>query len=58
VRFPKTLQEFQTRFPDEKACREALRRARWPRGFECPRCQGRRSAWIATRRLEQCAECR
>jgi transposase-like protein len=58
MRFPKTLQEFQTRFPDEEACWEALRRARWPRGFECPRCQGRRSSWIATRRLEQCAECR
>lgn len=58
MRFPRTLQEFQARFPDEAACWEALRQARWPQGFVCPRCQGRRSAWIATRRLEQCSACR
>ena len=28
--FPKTLQEFQAAFPDEEACWEALRGARWP----------------------------
>jgi transposase-like protein len=56
--FPKTLQEFQAAFPDEQACWHALRRARWPAGFVCPRCEGRRSSWIATRRLEQCTACR
>lgn len=58
MRFPKTLQEFQAAFPDEEACWQALRRARWPRGFVCPRCGSRRSSWIATRALEQCAGCR
>jgi transposase-like protein len=40
------------------ACIEYLRRARWPNGFECPRCKGRESVTIATRRLEQCKKCR
>lgn len=56
--FPKTLQEFQAAFPDEDSCWRALRRARWPKGYVCPRCGGRRSSWIATRALEQCARCR
>jgi len=56
--FPTTLQEFQTIFPDEQACWEALRRARWPKGFVCPRCGHEASSWISTRRLEQCRSCR
>ena len=56
--FPTTLQEFQAAFPDEQACWEALRRARWPKDFVCPRCGHEVSSWIATRRLEQCCRCR
>jgi hypothetical protein len=56
--FPATLQEFQAIFPDEQACWEALRRARWPKGFVCPRCGHEASSWISTRRLEQCCGCR
>lgn len=58
MEFPKTLQEFQARFPDEEACWTALREARWPDGFICPRCGHDRSAWVSTRRLEQCGACR
>jgi hypothetical protein len=56
--FPKTLIEFQAMFADEESCWLALRRARWPRGFRCPRCGGSESSWITTRRLEQCSGCR
>ncbi len=56
--FPKTLQEFQAAFPDEEACWDRLRRARWPDGFVCPRRAERGSSWISTRRLEQCQHCR
>ncbi len=56
--FPKTLQEFQAAFPDEQACWQALREARWPQGFVCPRCGSQASSWISTRRLEQCRRCR
>ncbi len=58
MKFPKTLQEFQATFPDEQACWETLRQARWPAGFACPRCGHGESSWISTRRLEQCRGCR
>jgi len=38
MRFPSTLLEFQTQFPDEARRWAYLRQARWPRGFLCPRC--------------------
>ncbi|MBW2395410.1 MAG: transposase, partial [Deltaproteobacteria bacterium] len=41
MRFPRTLIEFQDQFPDDAHCWAYLRRARWPHGFECPRCGGR-----------------
>ena len=58
MEFPRTLIEFQERFPDEASCWAFLRRARWPRGFVCPRCRSRGSHFIRTRRLEQCKGCR
>lgn len=58
MEFPKTLQEFQARFPDDGACWEALRRARWTGGFRCPRCGHRKSSWLEKRRLAQCQACR
>ena len=58
MEFPRTLLEFSEVFPDEMACWRALRRARWPRGFRCPRCGHRRSSHLVKRRLEQCCRCR
>ena len=58
MRFPSTLLEFQSQFPDDDHCWAYLRRARWPRGFLCPRCGGRGSHFLASRRLEQCRVCR
>lgn len=58
MKLPKTLLEFQARFPNEDACWRALRKARWPAGFACPRCQSQESSWIASRRLAQCSRCR
>jgi transposase-like protein len=55
---PRTLLELQARFPDEAACMAFLRAVRWPEGFVCPRCQGRASWTLRTRRLEQCRTCR
>ncbi len=42
--FPRSLVEFQSRFPDEAACVGYLVAARWPQGFVCPAC-GRNKAW-------------
>jgi hypothetical protein len=36
--FPRSLIEFQHRFPDEAACAAYLFAARWPDGFVCPGC--------------------
>jgi len=42
--FPRSLVEFQSRFPDEGACVAYLFAARWPHGFVCPAC-GSNKAW-------------
>lgn len=54
--FPRDLLEFEARFWTEKACREYLFRLRWPDGFRCPRCGGRKS-WPKSDVLLQCAGC-
>ena len=38
--FPQNVVEFESRFPDESACWELLREAKWPNGFLCARCYG------------------
>ena len=48
---------FQERFIDEAACLEYLAASRWPDGFVCPGCGGRRAWVIARRHLWQCAGC-
>lgn len=49
--------DFQERFATEQACLEYLAASRWPDGFLCPACGGRR-AWVLERRhLWECGEC-
>jgi transposase-like protein len=54
--FPRDLLEFEARFSTEAACREYLFRLRWPEGFCCPRCGGRKS-WPISDVLLQCSGC-
>ena len=54
--FPRDLLEFEARFSTEAACREYLFRLRWPDGFCCPRCGGRKS-WPISGVLLQCSGC-
>jgi transposase-like protein len=56
--FPMTLHAFHAVFPDEASCWIWLKRLRWPRGFRCPRCDGRTSYPLGRRELEQCRGCR
>ena len=42
--FPRSLIEFQRRFPDERACASYLAQVRWPDGFRCPAC-GHAKGW-------------
>ena len=42
--FPRSLIEFQRRFPDEGACAAYLAQARWRQGFRRPGC-GHDKGW-------------
>src|SRR5512144_2352197 len=57
--FPRSLIEFQRRFPDERACAAYLARVRWPDGFRCPSC-GHGKGWeLSTKAFTwECASCR
>lgn len=56
--FPRSLIEFQQRFPDEAGCAAYLEAARWPSGFVCPSCGGVRGwALEAKAWTHECAEC-
>ena len=49
---------FQDRYPDEQACIAALALLRWPQGFLCAACGGRRAYQLRTRpRVFECAGC-
>jgi transposase-like protein len=55
--FPRSIVDFQRRFPDDAACLEYLAASRWPEGFRCPAC-GSERAWVLERRqLWECSEC-
>ena len=54
--FPRDLLEFEARFSTEQACREYLFRLRWPDGFCCLRCDGRKG-WPKSDVLLQCSGC-
>jgi hypothetical protein len=55
---PRSLPEFEARFPDEAACARWLLTKRWPDGFRCPAC-GHDKAWeLGRERLTlQCVAC-
>jgi len=55
--YPKTLLEMEQRFATEEQCRAYLAALRWPEGFVCPKCGGRK-AWPAQRGRRICAGCR
>ncbi|MNW46297.1 Transposase zinc-ribbon domain protein [compost metagenome] len=54
-----TLIQFQKAFQTEEACHEHLYKMKWPDGFCCPRCSGRKSYEVTTRRLPlyECVQC-
>jgi len=54
---PSTQMEFEERFSTEAACIQYLRRQRWPEGFHCPKCSGKRAWELRRRALDQCASC-
>ncbi len=55
--YPTTLLEMEQQFASEEQCRAYLATLRWPDGFVCPSCGGRK-AWPAQRGRLICAACR
>jgi hypothetical protein len=54
-----SLAEFQETFPDKETCAVYLRARRWPDGFVCPLCSGRRATPLKKRaHTHQCLDCR
>ncbi len=52
------LLAFRDRYADEQACIAALASVRWPDGFVCATCAGRRSYQLRARpRVFECAGC-
>jgi len=45
--YPKTLVELEMRFATDEACRAYLYSLRWPNGFVCPQCGGKRMSLIS-----------
>src|SRR5215471_1604456 len=54
--YPRNINELESRFGTEEACREYLARLRWPDGFRCPRCGGGKAWPFRSVRLE-CGDC-
>lgn len=55
-----SIPEFLSHFGTEAQCAEAIRVARWPNGFRCPRCEGAQHYVVGhgARKLFQCGGCR
>src|SRR6202020_2729167 len=51
VQFQKGLSEpaFEQQYGSEEQCRAIVIASRWPHGFECPPCGGRRYSLVTTR---------
>lgn len=57
VQFQKGLSEpeFERLYGTEEQCRALVITSRWPTGFECPVCGGKRNSVVKTRDLLQCS---
>lgn len=55
--FPKTLPEFETRFPDEETCRAYWIELRWNGRPRCALCNSERVWRLAERSRFECGEC-
>ena len=60
VQFQKGLSliEFNRRYGTDDQCHAALIAMRWPDGFVCPHCKGRKHSYSRARRIFQCSACR
>ena len=45
-------------FSDPMVCLEAVSKAKWPNGPECPKCASKKLSFLKTRRMWTCLDCR
>ena len=57
IDYPRTFQEFDSWFATESACRDYIRRLRWPDGFVCPHCGAADAPSEMSRGLLLCRGC-
>ena len=55
ILIPTTLPEFCNLFSTIESCEEYLIKVRWPNGFVCPRCSGKKGYHIQKRAIIECA---
>lgn len=55
--YPCTFQEMGQWFRDAAACRDYIRRLRWPDGFVCPHCGAKGEPWAMSDQLLRCRCC-
>jgi len=54
----RSLSQFQKDFPDEDSCAAYLAARRWPNGFVCPACGGKRFGLLTSRAyIYECRDC-
>ncbi len=53
-----SLPQFLKSYSTEEDCRNRLFKVRWPQGFSCPQCGGKRYYIVTTRNLFQCTACK
>jgi transposase-like protein len=57
VDYPRTFQEMEQWFRGEAACRDYIRRLRWPGGFVCPSCGVAGEPWSMSDEMLRCRSC-
>jgi hypothetical protein len=53
-----SLMAFLDRYGSEQQCREALVKARWPKGWRCQGCGHTRHCHLKRRDVNQCNRCK
>ena len=57
IDYPRTFHELDQWFRSEAACRDYIRRLRWPGGFQCRQCGAIGEAWVTARGVLLCKAC-
>ncbi len=57
--FPRNIFELGQMFGDDQSCQEFMFQVRWPKGFQCPKCEHIGWNWVKGRNhIIQCNKCR